>query len=94
MIDLLRVRERSAAIFNNMYLLEAGAFIAGLSDGEFTQTNAARALGIDRNQVNTALRHLEKAYLIKRLPDRDRERPFQRQPSAFWALCQALLEEM
>ncbi len=94
MADTQSVRDFSRALFNNAYVLEVAAAIAGFADGAFTSTQVARRLGVERNVVATALAHLEKAALIKRAHSDGRHRPFERQPSAFWTCAEQLVQEV
>jgi len=85
------VREFSAAVFGNKYVLEVAAAAAAFEDGVFTQTNLAGATGLDRNLVALVVKRLEAAGLVKRLSDDGRSVPMERQDSPFWNHCTELL---
>lgn len=87
-------RDVSHQLLGNAYLLEVAAAIGRFSDGVFTATEVARAVGVDRNLAATALARLEKAGVIKRLARSGREQPYERVQTVFWSFCAALLDEL
>jgi predicted ArsR family transcriptional regulator len=89
------LRNVSKALFGSRYRLEAARAVAGGSDVLYAR-EIAQQLGVGDNQAQLELRHFEAAGLLERL-DRvpgQRQQYYRRRASDFWALAEALHDEL
>lgn len=92
-MDVDQIRVVSKSVYGNKYMLEVAAAIAQIGARRTTQKELAALTGIERNLVHVVVNHLEDAGLLRR-GSLSGERPLQPEPSAFWSLVGAHLQEL